>query len=402
MLRKRTLSAVFVVAAALALTLCATSTAFAAVSPGDVCAVLVDGTTANDEGYATFDDALGNVGDGGTIYLLADATYGGPGDFTPPNYGATSLTFDLRGYDLSMGMYGISLDGSSLTILNGGTVSAFDIDLIFGGSLVADANFNLDDALWVQHDSTVTITGNIQAVDYGAEVDTGGVLYLTGNVTVDDGTGVAVEDGGTATVEGNIDAYYALFVYGSSLTVTGDVKSEIYCLSENNSTLILDGDLTVSGDATPGILATDSSTATVNGNITMTGSGSFGAGVGDDGQVTVKGVITAPNYVVFGSLDYYDDFIPTTIKTPGQNDPTSLLSGFNQYSFANGTATAYVWVLPLSNTEGTSGGLPSGTAADLIPGTGDGTPAAGLAALVAAALSGIALVLLKRLRSSQR
>ncbi|MCL2826054.1 MAG: hypothetical protein FWD72_01465 [Eggerthellaceae bacterium] len=513
MVGKKALSAVFVLAAALALTACLTTVAFA-YSPDDTphtngneCYVLTSG--GDDFGYNSFADALADVQTEDTIYLLISISNGG--DIVPTSGFDFRLTIDLNNCDLEVGSItigeqsiltvrgdtpltatDISVDGGSLRIEGNTTVKAETVSVNNVGILSADANFEVDNGISADNGAQVSINGNIDSGGNGITAQGGATVMVYGNVTAsgtgvfatgdntyvrvsnipgsttalgsitavdgvvtDDsarvdvfgnitasgdngngvwaqggstitvngaisdtgdlsacvraqggstvtvngglsakgasGSGVAAQDDGTKVdVTGNIQAGFIgiLSVGNADVTLTGNIDAFIGAATGSGATATVNGNITAggvnSGSGAIGATASGSGKTVVNGNIAATGADALGAGAESGGTVTVNGTITAPNYVGFGYTG--SSGYQTIYKPASQNDPSSLLPGYLQYSYALASGS-YVWVKAVPD------------ATDLIPGTGDGSQA--LLALLGFTLVASALCLAVLLRCRQ-
>jgi len=269
----------------------------ASISVGDVVAVWVDGTPANDIGFPTLWEAINftnAAGPGETIYLLEDVTHNNP----PIMPTITSdLTLDMKGYDLNVAA--LYVTGASLTITNsGGTLRT----RVMAGILAIDA--------------TVVVNANIIAGLGGVRANGNTTMTVNGNIT-SGWEGVRASGTSTINVNGNI--------------------------------IVDDTDLP-SGWNVVGALAIGSSEIFITGNITATGNNAVGAASTNNAEITVTGTITAPIYVGFltGPLGTGFEVLPSFISLSStDNDAVSLKAGYKQFSNNN----AFIWV-----TDAGSGG----------------------------------------------
>lgn len=167
--------------------------------------------------YDTLDQALIYVADGQTIKLLKDVTYGS----TILAY-VGSLTLDVNGWSLSVGTTNQTClyagNGYDLTITDsagGGSVALS----ASGGSGLAGLYANgYGSEINIDVPTSVNVVGDSS---YGVYAITGGVVSVTGDITVS----------GTASY----GAYADSGVYGSLVTIDGEIYSTNYVYVNGNS-----------------------------------------------------------------------------------------------------------------------------------------------------------------------
>ena len=142
--------------------------AFAAVAPGDVCAI-------GDTGYANFADALAAVKDGDTIKLLANIDYS-----NGITISGKSVTFDLDSkYTLNCN----TSSESALRVMDGGEVKMLNEVLGTAEFNVTGVNFGVFTGYdSVANVSSATGTGNAEISGVGVQVVARSSVKVTGDV----------------------------------------------------------------------------------------------------------------------------------------------------------------------------------------------------------------------------
>jgi len=300
------------------------------ISPGDVVAIYVDGTPANDRGYPALAAAISSANPGETIYFLGNVAH--IGTLTIGN----NLTLDFRGYNLNIGTVVVG-DGVSLDVINGGTLHASGFGLnIFGNSTVNfDGNISASsDGIRVNGaGADVTINGNVSGSD-AIRTMSGSTssMVINGNIS---GRlcGIHANGAGTIIVTGNIHGNDIAVntATGSTTTInaSGDVSGgNTGIRATTDSTVNLIGDVTAGGI---GINASQNANVWVTGDVVATGANSTGAQSTNSSSVRITGTLTAPNYVRVANVTLAAD----------EDDETSTLPGYKQFSRDYAT----VWVL---------------------------------------------------------
>ena len=209
---------------------------------------------------------------------------------------------------------------------------------------------------------TIKLTGNF-SVTTGLGINAKNITFdLNGfnlNISNNASDGLSVYGGsvvdytgtGSFTASSYVSVGIRVWDNGSSCTLTGvqTTANMVAIFSINQTTVIVNGNVTATGAGSWGIVAQNGSTVTVNGNVTATNTGVQAAGANT--TVTVNGTITAPTYIVLnGFAKTAADFV-TPPPTPG----------YNTYRDATPT-TVWVLLAPVIAT-------PAGALADATAGT---------------------------------
>jgi len=383
-------------------------TGIAIFSFGDVFAAPLE-TASN---ASEFSVALANVDGGGTIQLTAsfdlddyfdvdtkDVTLGLNGytlttDGTLWNPGAgAAVVYVADGYTLTVvgpGTLNVTsdTDGYAIRVANGGVVS------VDGGAIVNTYSSSGDSELYAEYGSVISITdgeissyfatalgagttvtvseaGMVEAEGIGATVN---VIGVVGNVWAD--------SGGTVNVYGNVISGFpdmacaAIAIGGSKINITGnmtfigDFDDYAGICAGDESEVVLNGDITVTGPEIAGVVIIGGGAITIKGNISVTqtisdanyvygvriediGNGSVyvkgsivvvGNGIGvvlasNDSSVIVDGIVTASQFAYFLGIpieagDYFSEAQSGSLHKPG----------YKLYGLSGDIFDSYLWV----------------------------------------------------------
>ena len=275
------LSMIFVVMLTAVLFVGIVTIAGAAINPGDVCAIYVDGTPENDVGYTSFEGAFGfaDAHSGQTIYLLTDVVC------DSHVVVGNALTLDFKRHSLTFENNKALMvsTGGDLTVIDGGTLTLGGL-WAYGGSLdvTADIVSTNDVGVYAQDSSLVKITGNVTSQSgYGVETrHAGTTVTVIGNVHALGGNdyGVKANTGTTVNVTGTVAADDSDGVYASGVGATVSVTNGVTA-------------------SRTGVYAEDGATVEVGGNISAGWNGVFADGAGT--LVKIAGSIKAPEHGVY-------------------------------------------------------------------------------------------------------
>jgi hypothetical protein len=244
-----------------------------------------------DASYATIEDAIAALGDGGTLTLTDDVSLTNPLDVV---LGTKSVTFDLNGKTISGRT---NLKSGNLTIKNGNIAGGSNQALnVYGSDDATAANYSV---LTINSDVNVTadVYGvcmfgkNAQSNGYGA------VINIQGNViTTGDGTEGAV------FVSGNLGKNVAGDM-NNVINITGKVTSA------TDAAVALNGNATVniqSGAEITGYTAIAIKRGVLNvngGTITATGAKNYPPTANHNGtEMTGAGISMSNTYNQYGSM----------------------------------------------------------------------------------------------------
>lgn len=223
-----------------------------------------------DTSYSSLDAALSDAESGDTIILLQEINH------TADNVAIyKDITFDLNGYDLVINSSNTA--NAALSVGPGGIVDFID------SSISGDGEFNVNGA-------------------YMAIYCHDGGYVKVSNASASQGDGIGVfSSNGNIVIVGN---------------VTGRVQGVLAAGSSSN--IVVNGDVTASGDSCKGVYAVNGAIVNVNGDINATGNGNYGA-YAESGVygslITIDGKINSDNIIrinddVFQDLN--DCITPTT------------------------------------------------------------------------------------------
>ena len=269
--KSRALAVLFAMAMAMAIVVAAPLTAYATTPPTlgtDYCAIDRGDPLMSDIGHPTLAAALADasLASGDTIYLLDDISESSLGVIITQN-----LTIDLRGKNLEIGY--LDVNGATVTVIGGGTLSANYIYVHNGGTL--DITADIDVANYIAVDGAILdVHGNITTADYGIDATANATVTVTGNITV-----------AAASINYGIVAYT-----GATVTLVGDITGGYTGVHAENAGTVVTVTGTISGTAHSGIDAHNGAEITLFGDINCP----FGVDAEDAGTVvTVTGDITA-------------------------------------------------------------------------------------------------------------
>ncbi|MCL2745474.1 MAG: hypothetical protein FWE48_00020 [Coriobacteriia bacterium] len=333
--------------------------ALSGVLPGDVVAIYVDGTTANDIGFTSLSAAISAAPVGATIYFLGNVTE------ATTIIVNSDLTLDFRGHNLTTS--GISILGANteFTILGGGTLNA-SLNGVFttaaNPTIVINANIDAGSigiSTGLGSGGTVVVNGNVVGETVAISAGSG-TTSITVNGDVRGTTGVLASGGGAIRVNGSVTGTTAsainasgsaTVIVGGNVSTAANLAAAITTLG--TSSVTVNGNVASSGDL-GGINASGDSRVNITGDITVTSTSLLAAGVSSSGnaQVRVTGDITAPVFVRVAMQTF----------TRAERDATSSLPGYDQFTNAGST----VWVL----SGGTSGSQVTSSVPSTPPTTG--------------------------------
>ncbi len=181
-----------------------------------------------------------------------------------------------------------------------------------GGDTItlSSGDLNLTEAVTIDKNLTLdlnTHTLNLSSAATVVTVVAGGSLTVTNgvlNVTATGGEAALTVDGGTLTLGANDASDPKIHVTGvnmgltvknggkatlTSVETTGDNCTGVQATVGENATVVVKGNVTVSGENSYGVeVSGELNSVTVEGNISATGIGCFGANASDHGAVTIQ------------------------------------------------------------------------------------------------------------------
>jgi|GEM_PF-3961191 len=267
-------------------------------STDDICAIYVDGG-ANDIGFKSIEQAMRalQLGTGDFIYLLDDIV-------TTEGLGAwTNATIDTRDHDLEVDI--LEVDGGSLYIFSslGGewdmTVNNENMGVFSGGYLEIEASSITANNIYVVNESGLYFTADSLFMSYmninesEARIDVDEIIASANGEVFD------VNNNSQLIINGNITANgeNSIAIYAdssASVTANGNIKADYGVIAEDSSTeVVVTGNINA---AYNGIEAYSSAFVTVNGSIVAGSNGVYA----DDAEtvVVVNGNIQADGYGV--------------------------------------------------------------------------------------------------------
>ena len=206
-----------------------------------------------DAKYATLQDALDNVPDGGTVTVLQNIS--NAGTLYADGYvsgGNRTYTVDLGGYTVSGGTFVVS-DGNDVTFKNG-TIESASYAIQNTATATIDSTATVKStatdasAVFGAEGSTTNINGTVEGNKYGV-IARGGTLNVAGKVTAtnDDGRAITLNKGGAADINdgADIDGAYGVVVHkDANLNVNGGDIAGVYHAVSGNGTAA-DGPYTI-------------------------------------------------------------------------------------------------------------------------------------------------------------
>lgn len=206
--------------------------------------------------------------------------------------------------------------GNAIEVSNGGEVTAYgDVSSEYGdgvtnecgkvhveGNIDAGSEEATNDSTGIiangeAGEATVTVEGNVTGKYQGIEVNNGGSVEVTGNVTGLKNDGIHVYNGGVVSVTGDVTGSDDAVSIGKdydnvsqgTVTVKGDVTGD-YGLYIHHGKVDVSGNVT--GDSY-GVAAYDKSDITIGKDVT---GGGLGINSGDYSTISVKGSVTGGEY----------------------------------------------------------------------------------------------------------
>ena len=261
----------------------------------------------------------------------------------------------------------VTLDGTSLTIDDGGTDHAFDGVLSGSGDLTKSGS----GTQMLSGDNTyaggTTITAGTLQIDSdtnlgdasGIVVLDGGTLHSTGDIQTSrdltvNGGALTVDDGTTFSTSGNIDGTGSLVKNGGGTLEVDGTASQAGGVAVDGGTLILAGNNTYSGDTTVNDatlqISSDANLGAPNGALVLNDSSLHGTGDIDSARdISVNGdasfsIDEGKTFSTSGNVDGTAGLVKngggtlaiggTASQTGGAtvNDGTVILSGNNTYT----------------------------------------------------------------------
>ena len=348
----------------IAVTVPAGTTGTVSREPKSVSVCEIIGTGADVGQYTTLGAALAVVSNGNTIRLLANIPLSA--DLV---INAKRITFDTNNYTLDFGGFALEVENASDVTFNGcarfanlGRIRVIDFSkAVFNGNLVfTNATFGV---LRADNGADVTVNGSITSSRDGVVALSASTVTVNGDVR--------------GTVAG-VSAYWE----NTKVTINGSISGAgrgVDCY--HGATVTVTGNVAASGAWSTGVYCTgylehfpDLLTQVfVKGNVSASGDHSRGVEAWTNGQVTIDGTLSADT-----------DRIMVNGITQNDRNPTSLKSGYDQYSDTPGGALATITAVWLKTPR--------------IPQTGDSAPIGLLVALVLSALGAFGIAWARRRR----
>ena len=261
----------------------------------DVCAI-------GEVGYATLEEALGDVKNDETITLLQSISY-----YEPIVIDGKAITFGLGGFNLNIDA-SATANSTGLTAINSGKVSCSG-----SGKLNVEGS---KEGVRAEDESEIHVSGSVTAGQYGVYTASTGPgnpkVTVDGDVTVTgqgaSGKVEAVSAGGCATVE-----------------IGGHVRANRTADNQNVTAVYSNG-----------------STVTVGKDVTTKGSG---VNVQNGGEVTIDGALifdptgASQSYIKLG-------IEAAGVKTADDFEETSTIPGYKEYKNGNNI----VWIKDAGTT----------------------------------------------------
>ena len=278
------------------------------------------GTTINNLGNITINgltDAIGIYGYNSTINNSGHITINGSGAMGIQGNDGSILTNKKDGIINVNGEHARGIDEGVIFTSKKTTIDNFGKINTTGKNTIGIAGFNSN----VTNSSTGRITIN---GDYGVGIrgenskiiNDGDILITSENLGVsldptlphstgiylgeNDGTSI-VKNSGNIIMTGNksvgIYAYNGKIENSGKISVTGDMGTGLYISGQTSGSAINNGEITVNGKDSEGMLAEENTTATNNGTITVIGKNSSGMTAeqgatvinGSDGTINIDG-----------------------------------------------------------------------------------------------------------------
>ncbi len=335
-----------------------------------------------DTQYSSLGASINAVASGqsATIKIMREYT-----ETVPVKIDGKDILFDLNGFNLSINTG--EADDPALWVTNGGSANytgsgTFRVtgshgavraegEGSFAAAGYAETTAECANCVLAETEAEITINGDVvcrQAGGVAIYAMTGGDITVNGNIQCfgDNGDGLVIAAKSTATVAGNVtvatDGEGGVGVNannGGRATITGNIittETGVTVYGMSPSAVTVDGDVTVNGSGSVGVGEGGYGNVTVTGNVTARGVGAHGvdansgtvtvggnvesddtgAYVNNGGIVKIDGNLTAPTYVV----------LQGTVK--GKTEYNEIVDDYRQYALGGNIVLVKVIAEPLT------------------------------------------------------